>query len=215
MIRRTFSTVIPLCLCMFAGSASASLIWFTGTDPGTSITDSSLDPLTASTDATIGDFLQLIFSPSGTFDSAVDFSTSPTGIPSGSDNVVVDAAFFGRNTFIAPTLQGLMQIPKDAGSAFSVGNMFVVRAWTEPASFYDAGTPAASSISNSPMLGYGDSAIYTFQANDPADDEFQFDTQGGRTGWQASLAVVPEPSTFALLLLSLGVLRRGLRARRG
>lgn len=216
MNRHTFSTVIPLCLCMFAGSASASLIWFTGADSGSAITDASLDPLTASPDATIGDFLQLIFAPSGsTFDLAVNFDTSPDGIAPGSDNVVVDAAFFGRNTGILPTLQGLMQLPKDAGTAFNIGDQFIVRAWTEPASFFDVGTPSASTIPNNPMVAYGDSAIYTYQALDPADDEFKFDTEGGRTGWQASLAVVPEPSTFALFLVSLGIIGRRLRRNRG
>ena len=197
---------------VLAETATAELLWSTSANPasaiisfGTPLDASANDPLT-------GDFLQLIFSPSGTIFPAVTHAINPTGVSG--DNMVVDVSFFGSNTSDAmgsldEPIAGLKQITDNAGS-FANGSVLFVRAWSEPASAYlepprdPLDHVATGEISLSPGLFYGNSPLFTYDTGVATDNFFNFDTS--ISAWDASIAVVPEPSAVMLMLISLGVL---------
>ena len=206
------------------GMATAEdLLWLTGTEAANAIRDASGIPLDASeNDPFTGDFLQLVYTPSGTISPAAIHLISPTGVTG--DNQVVATGFFGMGTdvFFLDTLDGLMQdlqIVSNADQVSAIGRLFAdgdslfVRAWTEPASDYDAGE-----ISTSDPLFYGNSPLFVFNTTSSGTGvEFRFDTYSGETepitGWVADLRPIPEPVTGWLVLIGLGLLSR-LRAGR-
>ena len=137
--------------------------------------------------SSIAGFVQLIYL--GTDGIYNGYVSSGTGVQP--DDVVVQTAWIGS---------GQMNRDGEFGgqylSTFAIGSKFEIR-------FFDAPSPnyAAGSV---PTTGhYGLSQVFTTTGDPNANgiDNFQFNQN-----YSATTAVVPEPSTVALMLAGLGVL---------
>lgn len=180
---------------VLAFSAQADLYWFNSG----AILDENGDPVKADEfDSTIGYFAQLIFAGNDGPDAFV-----PSGSGVSGNDVVVDTMFAGMGDFLYTDGFFPLQPGPAVAGASSSGEYFV-RVFNAPnLNFVDGN---AADIPGTATYYYESSSI-SYTHSDTLPELWDFAPMGGQT-----LNVVPEPSTLAMLGISLAALAR-LRRR--
>ena len=136
--------------------------------------------------STVGGFVQLLYlGADGIYNGFINSGTGVVG-----DDVVAQTTWFGVGA-----MGRAGEFVSSATVSTIIGSKYEIR-------FFD--TPAASYPGSVPTTGYyGLSQVFS-QTGDP--DVGGVDTFSFNANYSATIAVVPEPSTVALMLAGLGVL---------
>jgi hypothetical protein len=191
-MKKLFVLAVGIALVSFA--AKADLYWESN---GTQPADSN-PPFTMSNDPAVGDFLQLIYSPSGV---PQPFSGTGTGV-TGSD-LVWATGYFGQDDDLLETPGSFASHLAVSGTAPGGGTaVFYVRGYDGPAPNFGDGTSAV--IPTGAKVFQSTATIsYTYNPTAP-DTVYSFDL----------VAAVPEPAMVSLFLSGLGslyMLRRKIK----
>lgn len=163
-----------------------------GDQNGTALSSSQTDP-------TIGCFVQLIYASGGTID-PIDMSNLDGH---GGTDVVVAWGYCGFGTGVG-IVEGYFvsgaSRQANVSAYVATVDQFFIRTWNAPVNSAGSYTLGYAPIgANGGATYYGDSALHTLASNAVADDWKL------TSGFDTTIAVVPEPSSLALLIVGVGM----------